>query len=380
MKIEMVTLLLAMLGASAGAYTDIKKGIVPNFLTFPLIVIGVGLHFFEGFLLSNWWMAASGAIGAGIAFAFGYLFWLFGGWGGGDVKLLTALGALLPIYPNSLKGLFSPVLAPYSYQYPAFAFTIFFNSILGVFPFILAYVVYVCTRHPNFLVEMIQPFKSIKKFLEVPIVLIAAGTIGALFGKFFNSSILFFSITLFISFILFVIPFLPRVIFSVLVTGYAFLKNPFIIGLLFLQIFGIILGVAILIKSLSVIKKDILESKVQITGLKEGDIPAEVIYIDGGTVKRDTCFNFSSLKQVFKNKDFSIIKSIFTKKYEKILANPKVAAGLTKEEIEELQKLVKAGKLENWIKIKKVMPFAPAILLGLLISIIFGDVFWWLIS
>ncbi|MCS4541808.1 MAG: prepilin peptidase [Euryarchaeota archaeon] len=380
MEIELVAIFLALLGVSVGAYTDFKKGIIPNTVTLPLIGCGITLHLIKGYLLLSWQIAVSGVIGAGIAFAFGYLFWLAGGWGGGDVKLITALGALLPVYPSSLKNMFLPIIAPYSSNYPAFAITIFLNSIFGIFPLILAYVVYVCIKRPNLLKEMIQPFKTFRKYVEVPIVLIAAGMVGALAGRFFNSN-LFYIIALFLSVALFLVPSLLRLVISAPITAYTFFKDPLGIGVIFIRILAFVLGIALLIKGLSVLRENVLKVEIPITDLKEGAISAEWIYMEGELVKKDVGFSLSALKQAIEKRDFIAIKSLFRPKvYEKILANPRVAAGLTAEEIDELQKLVKSGKLENRIKIKKGIPFGPSILLGLLISIIFGDIFWWLIS
>lgn len=53
--------------------------------------------------------------------------------------------------------------------------------------------------------------------------------------------------------------------------------------------------------------------------------------------------------------------------------------GLTKEQIEELKKLVSEGKLENEFLVRKAMPFAPALFLGVLTSYFFGDILWWII-
>ena len=50
-----------------------------------------------------------------------------------------------------------------------------------------------------------------------------------------------------------------------------------------------------------------------------------------------------------------------------------LAAGLKDEDIELLKKLSKEGKMEETFRVKKGVPFAPSIFIGLLISLFIGD-------
>jgi preflagellin peptidase FlaK len=50
-----------------------------------------------------------------------------------------------------------------------------------------------------------------------------------------------------------------------------------------------------------------------------------------------------------------------------------MAAGLTEEDIKLLKELRDKNKISDEIRIKKGVPFAPSILIGLLISLILGD-------
>ncbi len=70
---------------------DVRSSRVPNFLTFPLAVIGIGFHTFSdsgaGIVFS-----LSG-LGLGLVLLLG--FYMYGGMGAGDVKLLAAVGAIV---------------------------------------------------------------------------------------------------------------------------------------------------------------------------------------------------------------------------------------------------------------------------------------------
>jgi len=72
----------------AAALFDVRSGIIPRQLSLFGLISGLLFHAFAGGLLS----AVTAAI---IGFAVGLTFFQLGAIGGGDVKLITALGALL---------------------------------------------------------------------------------------------------------------------------------------------------------------------------------------------------------------------------------------------------------------------------------------------
>lgn len=101
-----------------------------------------------------------------------------------------------------------------------------------------------------------------------------------------------------------------------------------------------------------------LYERVKITELREGMIPAETIYEKDGRVSR-----WSS-------------KFGLKPHYDRLYANPRRAAGFTRYQVGALKRLVRGGKLKNYIKLKKGIPFAPALGLGVAIGIFYGDLYW----
>ncbi len=254
--LEYIPIALALGAVCIAIYTDLKDRIIPNRLTYPLIVIGIVFYLAFGVYKGDIVTVISGFVGAAIAFGISYALWLTGGWAGGDVKLFTALGALLP---RVLSGYTAPSVAPaYAASYPLFPLTILFNAVIAVMPILLVYAVVSRARGR---------------------------------GAFFD--------------------------------------------------------------------------EVKITGLKEGDIPAETIYEKGGKVGIWSCSRFSFLAG-----------GRSKPKWDRALTDPQRAAGVTRYQVGVLRRLVRAGKLKDLIRIKRGMPFAPALGAGVIIAVFYGDIYW----
>jgi prepilin peptidase CpaA len=73
-----------------GVFTELTQKRVPNALT----LFGMGTGLFLGYLPGGISLKAS-VSGLGIGFGLLFLFYMFGGMGGGDVKMMGAVGALL---------------------------------------------------------------------------------------------------------------------------------------------------------------------------------------------------------------------------------------------------------------------------------------------
>lgn len=70
--------------------TDLRRGLIPNWLTLPAMAAGLALGGFVGGWAGLGW-AAVGLLAGGLVFLPAFV---LGGAGGGDVKLLAAVGAL----------------------------------------------------------------------------------------------------------------------------------------------------------------------------------------------------------------------------------------------------------------------------------------------
>jgi len=90
LTIELTYAACCLLCAVAGAVFDMTSRRVPNFVTLPAICFGLLLHWIFGS-----WLQLGGAAAAGLICGSVFLlFYLAGGMGGGDVKLIAAAGCI----------------------------------------------------------------------------------------------------------------------------------------------------------------------------------------------------------------------------------------------------------------------------------------------
>jgi prepilin peptidase CpaA len=100
MGIEFVFPAASLLCATLSAVYDVRSRRIPNFITLPAMVFGLILHV----ALGGWRQLATAAAGGLICGLIFFVFYLAGGMGAGDVKLITAAGCIagLPLIGHLL--------------------------------------------------------------------------------------------------------------------------------------------------------------------------------------------------------------------------------------------------------------------------------------
>lgn len=103
---------IVVLGVSV--FYDIRFRRVPNWLTFPTMFVGIGYHIVTGGLPGLLLSLGGLLVGFGVL----VVFYMFGGMGAGDVKLMAAIGALLgpkdvlfaAVYTAIIGGMYAVIL------------------------------------------------------------------------------------------------------------------------------------------------------------------------------------------------------------------------------------------------------------------------------
>lgn len=369
-SIPLLTAIIAIIACIYASYTDLTRGIIPNRLTFPLIGLGIVLNGLYAFVIGEVWYLVISLIITGAIFGLGYLFWKMGAWAGGDVKLFTALAALLPFYPALITYEVLNYTFPLEAAYP-FPLTLIINSILSMLPFLLIYVLYVAVRNkPHLVGELLSPLKDWQKNLATTLLITAAVTISVLIVQLINYPNLILYLIL-IYLLSFLISKLPKYVKAVIIAAgviyslYAYFQVT-LIGIATLFITLIVIG--IVRKLLTSVSREALQDNYPIEKLKEGMILAYKLYQRNDELHWDEKSFFTKIKESFAKKDLTMISHPPGK-----LVITSLAAGLTEDDLKLLKKLQKEGKIKDEVRIKRGVPFAPSILIGLIISLFIGD-------
>lgn len=316
---------LALFSVSAVAlliatFTDLKKRIVPNKLTYSIIVLGLALHIGYAVLKNNYLIGIYCIIATIYAFLFSLLLYKIGVWAGGDVKLFTGIAALNPINPfiAGRLGLYSIELFQ-PIQIPLFPITLFVFTLFSMFPVTV-------------LITLKRSFKERKAFNELARDLFIVIGLGVLW-LYFNTA-------------------------------------PFNQALLLVLSLALLLFVL----KLMIASRVFLRKRVKISRLEEGMIPAETILEKNGRIEKECEEGMKSFINYVKQ--YKIAGSSETKEKKRIIADSKRARGVTVEEIKELKELVEQGKLEDSILVKESAPMVPAILVAYIVLNFVGDLLW----
>lgn len=84
-------LAIALVLGLTASFTDLRSRTIPNWIPAAAILAGLGWHFSQ----SGWAGLGRAALGTLSGFVVFLVFYLLGGMGGGDVKLMAGFGALL---------------------------------------------------------------------------------------------------------------------------------------------------------------------------------------------------------------------------------------------------------------------------------------------
>lgn len=368
--IPLIAAIIAVLACIYASYSDLKRGIIPNKLTFPLIVVGLVLDGIYAVMIGNYWLIVSAGIITLVIFILGYLFWKMGAWAGGDVKLFTALAALLCIYPPLINYQILNYQMPVYANYP-FPFTLIINSILSMLPFLLIYVLYIAVKYkPHLLGELVSPVKNYRKNIILALVITSAVTLTIFIVPYLPFQVILISLILIylISFVISKLPESFKLVLIAVVTVYALYQNIEVTITGIVVLFLSLSFVQIIRKLLTKVSKEALQDDYKINELKEGMIPAHNLYQSGDKIYYDDKSFFEKIKEAIKTGDIS---KISTSRGKLLIST--LAAGLKEEDIELLNKLSMEDEIPDTFKVKKGVPFAPSILIGLVISLLIGD-------
>ena len=359
---EYYLIFLTLIFCGYACYTDIKTQKIRNYCSFGLIYAGLLSQLMEWYLGKTTPLFIVGLfLGSGIA---AFAFYWFGIFSPGDSKLFWGLCLILP--PPLFRLLSGTV------SYPPLILTL--NVIIPYTIGILTYLLfkYFLTHNKlellrNSLMGSLQKDKMLQRIFNL-LLLVGIGSTITYISQLIEWDInrplqIGFVLTTFflVQKLLSRVPKTPTYYTTI---GFACIWislkvstsiSGFIYGFAFFL--GIYFVVFVIAKQLVIGLASTLERSIEIANLKVGMIPAEQIV---QTKHHDGVVYYEKQQASFSSEN------------ENILISPS-ATGLSKEEIDKLNKLAAQGaftKFENRIKIQPDICFAPVITVGVLLTIL----------
>lgn len=154
---ELILLLTALIGSVLAAVFDLKTTEIPDQIPYAMIAIALFLHLIQAILLRSFWSILSSLFWGLSLLGFGFLMYYLGQWGGGDAKILSAIGFLIPELPQNF-GI--KLLFPFPLSYS-------FNVFLVGATYMLAYAFIIALIHKKILFKFLDDMKASSKVLSI---------------------------------------------------------------------------------------------------------------------------------------------------------------------------------------------------------------------
>lgn len=365
--------IVSIAGLLYATCSDLKDRIIPNWLTYGMIALGLGLHLVQG-LFEGMSIFYASAFVAAITFVCAYALWKLGVWAGGDVKMFTALGALNPWNYAVIGGLLGAKLGIFgSVALPVFPLTLFVFSVLAMLPYGIILSLRAVVLKKALRKKFADAFKAKAwKAAEFSIAIISIERLLAASGidLYLGAAIAVLAVVALAIMLKFV-----RYVVIALLFGWAVSLGMFAWFAGFAVLFSAVIAVYAFIKLHEVSRREALEKEMKISNLKEGEISAETIAVEKGKVKRYAPMGIGELWGFAKKLDLDRLLERMEIK-GRVVVNARKAGGVTEAEIRALRKLVKEGKMGNSIRIKLSLPLVPAVLIAFVVLSLVGDIIW----
>ena len=143
--IFLIQIIITILFCILAAIYDVRDNYVPDRLSYVLLFFGLMSNLILSIISTNIKFILASFISMTITYIVTYLLWKLKMWGGGDVRLFTAIATVIP---SGLNIDFLNIF-PQMSIYP-FSFSVVVNSILVSFPFLLIFLVHLIIKNGVF--------------------------------------------------------------------------------------------------------------------------------------------------------------------------------------------------------------------------------------
>jgi Flp pilus assembly protein protease CpaA len=155
--VQMVSITTAFVGTTIAAGFDLKTTEIPDEVPYVMIGIAMALYVAQAFLMGDYLPILQSVFWGLALLGFGYAMYRFGQWGGGDAKLLSAVGFLLPMAPLGIKV---ETLLPFPLSYS-------FNLFLVGAAYMIVYALVIALLNRKVFAKFAHDVKDNKKVLAI---------------------------------------------------------------------------------------------------------------------------------------------------------------------------------------------------------------------
>jgi len=182
--VSYILIFIGILGSGAAGYFDLKTTEIPDEISLIMIVFGLIIRGGYSLISGDWMFLIIPVLVSLGFFGFGLAMYYLGQWGGGDAKILAAMGLLLGVLPQDII---------HQSIFPIF-FNYFFNVFFVGAAYIIVYAFIIAAMKPKIIREF---FKNIKDDIDETVIfsVVLASSI-VIFVYLFWSRLGIFSLTL----------------------------------------------------------------------------------------------------------------------------------------------------------------------------------------
>lgn len=274
-------ILLAVLFLALGSIEDLKTGEIPEKISYGYVASALSVAAADAAISGNAYFFINSLLIGAAFFAVGFVLFYLGQWGGGDVKLAAGIGCTLGYLAQ--RGYFHDILFPYYTTY-------FIDMICIAIPYATIYGLILGAKSPETWREFGSYLRD-KKCVAI-FILSFAPSLLALYMDMSSLSMFYL-----------LIPIMALVAFY-----------------------------------LKAVELKALRNLVDVSKLREGDVPAEDLEADGVVLIKKTDIE-----------------------------------GMSQEDVKRIQELASQGKIPQKIVIKRGIKFAPVLLFALLSTLYVGN-------
>ncbi len=174
---DIILVVLGLLGLLVAVVVDVRKREIPDWVSYGMIFAGFGIRLIHSIVFAEWGYFLYAWIGFALASVIGVGFYYAKQWGGGDAKLLMALGVIFATKPFFVpEGEFTlGILGPLP-----FAFIILFNIFIFGALYGVVYGAVLALRHRKKFLKELKFLNQKKKTRQMKVTMLLLAL--ALFG------------------------------------------------------------------------------------------------------------------------------------------------------------------------------------------------------